>query len=64
MAEVSDGELDRVRVRYDMDFVSYIIGLMKGIRNGTGKVVFEDSEDYTFTDAQGDGNIVIEKEGE
>lgn len=47
-----------------MDFISYIIGLIKGIRDGTGRVMLEDGEDYTFTDAQGDGNIVIEKEGE
>lgn len=47
-----------------MDFISYIIGLMKGIRDGTGRIELEEGEDYTFTDAQVDGNIVIDKEGE
>ena len=39
------------------DAASYIIGK----EDGEGKVIFEDGEEYTFTDAENDGNVVIEK---
>ena len=42
------------------DVISYILGLVKGKEEGTGNVVLE-GDDYTFTDAQSDGNIVITK---
>lgn len=45
-----------------MDIISYIIGLSKGKEAGQSEVIIE-GNDYTFTDANNDGNIVIE-EGE
>lgn len=41
-----------------MDILSYIIGLLKGRKQGKGEVVL-DGDDYTFSDPQADGNIVI-----
>ena len=38
------------------DAVSYVMGYTAG----TGKVVLEDTENYTFTD-EGEGEIVIEE---
>lgn len=46
-----------------MDFFSYIIGMEDGYADGAGNVVIEEGEDYSFTDPDSDGNIVIEKEG-
>ena len=43
-----------------MDIISYILGFKKGKEEGTGNVILE-GDDYTFTDAQSDGNIVITK---
>lgn len=39
------------------DAVSYIIGK----KDGEGNVFLEDGEEYTFTDAENDGNVVIAK---
>ena len=39
------------------DAVSYIIGK----EDGEGKVTLEDGEEYTFTDAESNGNVVIAK---
>ena len=44
-----------------MDIISYIIGLLKGRKEGSSNVVLE-GDSYTFTDSQSDGNIVITKE--
>ena len=46
-----------------MDFFSYIIGMEDGYADGTGEVTIEEGGDYTFTDPDSDGNVVIEKEG-
>lgn len=43
-----------------MDFISYIIGLIKGRKEGTQDVVLE-GDSYTFTDPNSDGNVVMEK---
>ena len=43
-----------------MDFISYIIGLIKGRKEGTQNVVLE-GDSYTFTDPNNDGNVVMEK---
>ena len=43
-----------------MDIVSYIIGHTKGKSDGEGTVVLDGTE-YTFTDENNDGNIVIEE---
>ena len=40
-----------------MDITSYILGQ----KSGKGSVVIEEGTDYTFTDAETDGNIVIEE---
>lgn len=45
-----------------MDFISYIIGLLAGRKQGKGVVVIEEGGSYTFTD-DGEGNITME-EGE
>lgn len=39
------------------DIVSYVMGQ----RNGRDEVIIEEGGDYTFTDANSDGNIVIEE---
>lgn len=44
------------------DVVSYILGLVKGENDGKGTVVVEPGDEYTFTDPNGDGNIVVTKE--
>lgn len=44
-----------------MDMISFIIGLLKGKKEGTGNIVLEGG-DYAYTDSDGDGNIVITKE--
>ena len=41
------------------DMTSYIMGLSKG-----NKTVVLEGDEYTFTDPQNDGNIVVTKEGE
>ncbi len=43
-----------------MDIISYIIGLSKGKKAGQGEVIIEGT-DYTFTDVNNDGNIIIEE---
>ncbi len=43
-----------------MDIVSYAMGKKKGVEEGTGVVVL-DTDAYTFTDQNSDGNIVIEE---
>ena len=40
------------------DILSYILGK----KQGKGTVVIEEGEEYTFTDPNADGNIVITKE--
>lgn len=42
------------------DAASYIMGQT----TGKGVVVIEDTETYTFTDPDSDGNVVIDKDGE
>ena len=42
------------------DFVAYLMGYEKGKTDGTGSVVME-TDAYTFTDANADGNVVIEE---
>ena len=44
-----------------MDILWYLIGLLKGKKQGEGHIVIE-GEGYTFTDPNNDGNIVITKE--
>lgn len=44
-----------------MDIVSYVIGLSKGKKEGASEVIIEGT-DYTFTDENNDGNIVIEED--
>lgn len=44
-----------------MDMISFIIGLLKGKKEGTGNIVLEGG-DYKFSDPNNDGNIVITKE--
>lgn len=46
----------------NMDLVSYIMGMEDGYADGINVVEFEEGEDYTFTDTNADGNIVITKE--
>lgn len=46
-----------------MDTISYIMGMEDGYAAGTGNVIIEEGDDYSFTDPGSDGNIVIEKEG-
>lgn len=41
-----------------MDTLSYILGFETAQRKGTSQVVIE-SDSYTFTDPNGDGNIEI-----
>ena len=41
-----------------MDILSYIIGLLKGRKQGKGEVTL-DGDSYTFSDPQHDGNITI-----
>lgn len=45
-----------------MDIISYILGLVKGKKDGAGTVVVEPGDEYKFTDPNGDGNIVVTKE--
>lgn len=40
-----------------MDIISYLLGKIAG----TGSVVIEEGGDYTFTDENSDGNIVIQE---
>ena len=42
------------------DFVAYIMGLVKGKKDGADTVILE-TDAYTFTDADSDGNVVIEE---
>ena len=43
------------------DIISYLMGLVGGERH----VVLEEGTDYTFTDENSDGNVVmVESEGE
>ena len=42
------------------DIVAYLMGYGKGEKDGTGSVVME-TDAYTFTDANADGNVVIEE---
>lgn len=44
------------------DLLSFIMGLKKGKTEATGTVVLEGT-DYTFTDANSDGNIEITENG-
>lgn len=37
----------------------YLMGKTKGVKEGTHNVVFEEGTDYTFTDTNTDGNVVI-----
>lgn len=46
-----------------MDIISYILGLIKGKKDGEKHVVIE-GDGYTYTDPNNDGNIVIEKDGD
>ena len=41
-----------------MDITSYILGQ----KSGKGSVVIEEGGDYTFTDPDNDGNIVIQED--
>lgn len=43
------------------DFVSYILGLLKGKKSGGSGIAIMDEGDYKITDPNGDGNIVITK---
>lgn len=43
-----------------MDIISYAMGRKKGVEEGTGTVIL-DTDAYTFTDTNSDGNIVIEE---
>ena len=45
-----------------MDIISYILGMEDGYADGVGEVNIEEGGDYTFTDADSDGNVVIAKE--
>lgn len=42
------------------DFIAYMMGYTKGNEDGTGVIVME-TDAYTFTDADSDGNVVIEE---
>lgn len=42
------------------DFDAYLMGYQGGKKAGAGNVVM-DSTEYTFTDANTDGNVVIEE---
>ena len=44
-----------------MDMTSYLMGIITGIKKGTGVIVL-DSDAFTFTDPDSDGNIVIAEE--
>lgn len=44
------------------DILSFIMGMIKGTEEGTGNVVLDG--DYTFSDPNHDGNIVITKDGD
>ena len=39
------------------DIISYLMGLVVGEKH----VILEDGEEYTFTDPNNDGNIVIQE---
>lgn len=41
-----------------IDIISYVMGLIKGRKQGTKHVVLE-GDGYTYTDSQNDGNVVI-----
>ena len=43
-----------------IDTISYALGRVNGVKQGTGVVVLE-TDAYTFTDENSDGNIVIEE---
>ena len=43
-----------------MDILSYIIGLLKGRTQGKGEVEL-DGDNYSFSDPQNTGDIVIEE---
>lgn len=45
-----------------MDLFSYIMGTEDGYADGINVVEFEEGEEYTFTDPNDDGNIVVSKE--
>ena len=45
------------------DITSYLLGEVKGKRDGQGTVVME-TDAYTFTDADSDGNVVIAETSE
>ena len=45
------------------DITSYLLGEVKGKRDGQGTVVME-TDAYTFTDADSDGNVVIAEASE
>lgn len=44
----------------DLDIISYVIGL----KNGEKTVTLDSESGYTFTDANSDGNVVIEEVSE
>ena len=46
------------------DAASYIMGIEEGLAEGEKSVIIEGGEDYTFTDANSDGQIVIAKDGD
>ena len=46
------------------DAASYAMGMEEGFADGQGSVVFEDGGDYTFSDPNNDGHIVITKNEE
>lgn len=41
-----------------IDIISYVMGLIKGRKQGTKNVVL-DGDGYTYTDSQHNGNVVI-----
>lgn len=43
------------------DLISFILGLLLGRKQGGKHVVLDEANNYTFTDANNDGNIVIEE---
>lgn len=43
-----------------MDMLSYIIGLIKGKKQGKSEIDLE-GDNYSFSDSQNNGNIVIEE---
>ena len=46
-----------------MDTISYIMGMEDGYADGINQVNLDDGGEYTFTDPDDDGNVVVMKEG-